>query len=179
MVYDDDIHLLTDVFLKRTHIVRDNYLCYDIQYEFLHILCNTLKWLKCEIINSTMQLFNIKAKINKTDNQYYFHNTYRYNYVTLPVFGKMDTTKKKRGLSYPNGRIFFSYSKVFLPINQNEEHWTLCVFDIKEKRAYHYNSLLNEDQDRIVMEFILKYLENEYIQCDININYDYNHWTTR
>ena len=179
-VFDEDVHLLTDVFKKRTQVVRDKYLCHDIQYDFLQILFNTLEWVNCEIINSSMKLFNIKAQINKTDDQYYFHNTYRYTYVTLPAYGKMDATiNEKRGFRYPKGRNFFSYSKVFLPINQNDEHWTLCVFDIKEKRINHYNSLINEDADRIVMRFIFRYLEYEHMQCGININDDHNQWTSR
>lgn len=104
---DSTIQLMTTIFNNTTHINRRTSIFYDLKYPFLHILCNTLQWLNCEIINSTMQLLNNKAQINQTDDEHYFHKTYRYNYVTKPVYGKMNSChKEKRGFSYPNGKNF-------------------------------------------------------------------------
>ena len=79
-----------------------------------------------------MKILNIKANVNKQEKDYYFHNTYRYNYAIKPGYGRnTHSDKESRGFKYPEGRDFLSYDKTFLPINQNKNHWTLCFMDVR------------------------------------------------
>ena len=109
--YNTSIDLVTSLFKNINHMSRQSSYSGDVAYQYLDTLCNTEDYLNCEIIYPLMQLFNIKATIHNQDMNYYFHNTYRYNYVTKPGYGRLNSSEdQNRGFTYPNGRDFRSYN---------------------------------------------------------------------
>ena len=116
-----------------------------------------------------MDLYNLKVKLNQYNNDFYFHNTYRYNFVTKPQYGKLNSKdKESRGFKYPNGKDFRNYKKLFVPINQYDNHWTLCVIDVEHHFLFHYNSRLDATKDTTkVMSNIDKLLDYEYKCCNL------------
>ena len=87
--------------------------------------------------------------------------------MTKPGYGRSNSSdKESRWFKYPRGRDFFSYDKIFLPINQRDNHWTLCVIDIRHRISYHYNSCVITEEDieadNKVMVNIEKSLDYEY-----------------
>jgi hypothetical protein len=159
--------LMRSLFSSRTHISRELFYLDYVPFKSIDDLCFNNAWMTSELINCSMILLNIKAMINKTDNKYYFHSTYRYNFVMNPGYYDKDTiaTSNKRGFKYPNDRNFFSYDKIFLPVNQGETHWTLVVIDVPNKIMFHYNSWIDEKLDPKVMTKMQSYIQYEYNQC--------------
>ena len=165
----EKINSITSLFTNTNHIKREKVHFYYLKYKDLNILCNTGQWLKCDLINAMMEVFNLKAKINNYHNDYYFHNTYRYNYVTKPGYGKVNSVEdENRAFQYPDGKDFRNYKKLFIPINQGDDHWTLGVIDIEHHYIFHYNSRVDVPKDTEVMRNLdEKLLVYEYESCNL------------
>ncbi len=83
---------------------------------------------------------------------------------------KNNDPKLRRGYNYKNLRCWpknvprkdiFNLSKIFIPINLDNEHWTLALIFMEEKKIQYYD--LSGGIDRTKMEGLLQYVKDEYM----------------
>lgn len=76
-------------------------------------------------------------------------NGYNYNAVT-------------RWTNRPTKVDIFTYSKVIIPINHGNSHWTLAAIDMLRRRIVHYDSLYGYGARARVCSTLLQYLQDEH-----------------
>ena len=118
------------------------------------------KWINDEVINSMMMIFNYKLSVHNYKHKVYFLQTSLYKYLSDENSNKLTSTGSP--VKYPPGsRGFSSFDKIIVPINHNNEHWSICIIEPNTKIVYHIDSIKDADGDKIVYKHIKKYIRYE------------------
>ena len=93
-----------------------------------------------------------------------FSSSFLYEYITNEKLGKLSKisiNNSNNVASYPKKMNFFSYDRHFIPINQDNEHWSMCVVDTMNLIFYNLDSLNNESTNERVCNSVMKYVKWE------------------
>ena len=79
-----------------------------------------------------------------------------------------DYKNVKRWSKQVHKKDIFSLSKIFFPVNQGNQHWTLLVAFMKEKRIQFYDSMGGSGKE--YLNAIYRYLQDEHLdkkKCEL------------
>lgn len=120
------------------------------------------RWLNDEIINFYMALLQKRSenRFEKSKGKMdYFFNSFFFASLTSGSSDQYDYNKVRRWTKRKKIDIF-SASKIFVPININNCHWTLAVINISDQKIYYYDSLCNPLE--WAMKCLLRYVKDEH-----------------
>jgi sentrin-specific protease 1 len=142
----------------------------SVQSGSMQTLCPG-QWLKGEVINYFPKIclkWRNKKLCKKAlaRRRLHFFNSF----FVQTMFDEKNNDPKLRGrYNYKNlrhwpknvpGKDIFNLSKVFIPINLDNEHWTLAVIFMEEKKIQYYDLL--GGTNRTKSEWLLEYVKYEY-----------------
>ena len=122
-------------------------------------LC-TLKdgvWLNDEVIDGYIGLVSSERKIARTT-QHFMPSFFMTK--LLPDEGSRINYQQVR--TWTKNVNLFTCEQVYVPINENNVHWTGLIADMKERRIQYYDSLGGTGRD--YMEAMLEYLGKEHMR---------------
>lgn len=99
-------------------------------------------WLNDEVINFYMEL--LKARCASHPERYpkcYFFNTFFYALLTKTGY---DYARVRKWTNKVN---LFEMQKVFVPLHEHSNHWTMAVINIKDKRFEYYDSFQSRNME--------------------------------
>lgn len=129
------------------------------------------RWLNDNIINNIYQ--KVFAKLDEelcaelpTRKRSHFFSTF---FVQVMLDERNEDLSKRGTYNYKqvarwskkvSGKDIFNLKYIFCPININNNHWTLAVIFMEEKRIQNYDSLGGEDLSKLA--WLLQYVKDEY-----------------
>jgi len=101
-----------------------------------------LNWLNDEVINFYIELLK-KRSVEEADERGYpkchFFNTFFYSLLTKTGY---DYSRVRK---WTNKFNLFEFDKVFVPINQQNSHWTLAIINFQDKCFQYLDSFHSEN----------------------------------
>jgi Ulp1 family protease len=115
-------------------------------------------WLNDEIINFYMQLLqekddNFVTQQKKSKTSHYFNSFF---YTKLLENGQYQYSNVKR---WTKKFDIFQKSKIFIPINLHNTHWTMLVIYMEKKEIHYYDSM--SGSGKVYLQSALKWIQDE------------------
>ena len=97
-------------------------------------------------------------------NTFFFRNMFNEKHGNAALRGKYDYSKVKRWHRGVPGKNIFDLKCIYFPANVNENHWTLTVVFMEEKRIQYYDSYKGEGKGEKYLKGVLQYLKDEHMR---------------
>lgn len=112
------------------------------------------EWLNDECVNAYMGVLSDRSKNNPDLPDCHFFNSFFYSYLSQNGYN-YDKVK-----NWTKSVDIFTKSKVVIPVNHSNTHWTLAIINFDTKCFEYYDSLGNNDYD--CLERLRKYVKDQY-----------------
>lgn len=131
-------------------------------------------WLNDETINGYLKLITQHGnKDVRSDQTPRFHAFSTFFYTNLASKG-CESVRRWANRARVGGKNMLKVEKLFIPINPNNSHWTLCVVEPSIKHITHYNSLGSSRSAQIYLKYI-----KQYLAAELGKSYEEEDWVVQ